>query len=261
MADGERRPRPSAPPGGRPRIRVGLARTMAEFEAVSDLQATIWDSWKVAAPAALLKAISEAGGLVLLARQGAEPVGFAFGFTGRDPDGRLYHRSHAAGVLPGFRDLGLGRSLKLAQRRAARNQGLDRMVWTFDPLQFRNAHFNLHRLGAVARSFHRNYYGTREDLLNRGRPTDRLVVEWFLGADQQRALVAVRRGAARHPARLVRVPAVPDAGVALDPARLRELRVGLAAALREGLAVVDFDRRAGAYRCAPLPSWFPPKAE
>lgn len=241
----------------RPRVVVRLARRMEDFEVVSQLQAAIWDSWNSAAPASLLKAISEAGGVVLLARGGDEPLGFAFGFTGRDPDGRLYHRSHAAGVLPAARDLGVGRSLKLAQRRAVLRRGLDRMVWTFDPLQLRNAHFNLRRLGAVARTFHRNYYGRRDDLLNRGRPTDRLVVEWFLEPDAQRDLAQVRR----QPTRLIPVPEIPEDGSAPDAAGHRRLRFELARAARDGLAVVDFDRHRRVYCCAALPSSFPPRAE
>ena len=239
------------------RITIRRARRIEDLEQVTELQAQIWGSAEVAAPSSLLKAISEAGGVVLLAREGSRPVGFAFGFLGRDRHGRLYHRSHAAGVLPELRDAGVGRSLKDAQRHWARAQGLDRMVWTFDPSQLRNAHFNLHRLGAVARRHHPDYYGRRTDDLNQGRPTDRLVVEWFLNPDQAGRLRARRRlGGLAIP--------VPPGLLENDPpplADLLRLRQRLRRALADGMAVIDYDRERRAYVAAELPPGFPPPAE
>ena len=57
------------------------------------------------------------------------------------------------------------------------------MRWTFDPLVARNAYFNLHKLGAVADRFERNFYGEMTDTLNRGERTDRVVVRWDLDRD------------------------------------------------------------------------------
>ncbi len=245
--------------GGRaePGLRVRRARRIEELEAVAELQARIWGSWEVAAPATLLKAMAEAGGLALLAWLGPRPVGFVFGFTGRDREGRPYHRSHAAGVLPEVRDKGVGRALKMAQRRHSLALGLDRMVWTFDPSQLRNAHFNLHRLGAVARSFHADYYGVRTDAINQGRPSDRLVVEWFLDRPRQVELNRVRRLAGAQ----LRVPEELAAERFPAPAAHRQLRRQLVAALGSGMALVDYDREAAAYSVGPLPSSFPPPAE
>ena len=239
------------------RITIRPARRIEELEQVSQLQGQIWGAAEVAAPSSLLKAISEAGGVVLLAMEGSLAVGFAYGFVGRDDHGHLYHRSHAAGVLPGLRDAGVGRSLKLAQRRWARAQGLDRMVWTFDPSQLRNAHFNLHRLGAVARRHHRNYYGRRSDDLNQGRPTDRLVVEWFLSPVLTGALRALRRRGG------LEIPVPPGLlGTGPPPlADLHRLRRRLRRALGDGLTIVDYDRERSAYVAAELPAGFPPPAE
>jgi predicted GNAT superfamily acetyltransferase len=60
-------------------------------------------------------------------------------------------------------------------------------VWTFDPLQSRNAYFNLHKLGARAERYLVDYYGRMEDELNRGLPTDRLEVDWWLTSEPVRA--------------------------------------------------------------------------
>src|SRR5205823_2553549 len=64
------------------------------------------------------------------------------------------------------------------QRAWAKDQGLDLVAWSFDPLQAGNANFNLNRLGATSRTYEVNYFGDRTDALNTGLDTDRLLVEW-----------------------------------------------------------------------------------
>src|SRR5216684_3537240 len=58
--------------------------------------------------------------------------------------------------------------------------GLDGMMWTFDPLQGLNAAFNLRKLGATAHRYYVDYYGEMPDEINRGMPSDRLEVDWWL---------------------------------------------------------------------------------
>lgn len=239
--------------------RVRLAKTMSELDSVCRLQAEIWGSAEVAAPATLLKVMSGAGGIVLLAEADSGPVGFAYGFTGRSPSGQVYHRSHAAGVLTSARGAGVGRALKYSQRIEALGQGLSRMVWTFDPAQTGNAHFNLNLLGATARSFRRDYYGIRSDALNRGRLSDRLVVDWFLDDSELAAVHHHQPGATRS----VPVPArLRDSSA---PGELKdaygELRGGLEAAFAEGMAAVAYDRDNGAYSFATLPPGTPGSVE
>jgi len=241
-----------------PPITIRHARALADLTAVSQLQARIWQSQDMAAPASLLRAIGDSGGIILLAARGVEPVGFCFGFTGRTAAGVDYHRSHAAGVVPSAQGLGIGRRLKRAQRRAALALGLTRMVWTFDPVQVRNAHFNLRRLGGIARGYHRDYYGPRVDAFNGGLPSDRLVVEWFLGESAPAELVALRRAAAGGAAAQIAVPVGLRQLATADPPAARRahrrLRRELRVALDRGLAVVDFDAERSAYRLAPLPA-------
>jgi len=118
------------------------------------------------------------GGLVLgafLAGGGAAALSFAF--LGRS-DGRLCLYSQLTGVVPGYQSRGLGYEIKKLQRAIARSEGIELIVWAFDPLQAGNAHFNLARLGATARRYIENMYGERTDSLNAGVPTDRLIAEW-----------------------------------------------------------------------------------
>ena len=62
-------------------------------------------------------------------------------------DGKPTQWSHMLGVADDYRNAGLGRRLKLAQRLRALDLGCDLMEWTFDPLQAINAHLNFARLG------------------------------------------------------------------------------------------------------------------
>ncbi|MGC1184852.1 MAG: GNAT family N-acetyltransferase [Candidatus Dormiibacterota bacterium] len=241
---------------------ISAARSLEAIDAVHELQAEIWGSPQVAAPNTLLRVMAEAGGVVLLARSEERPIGFVYGFTGRTSTGISYHRSHAAGVLPEFRNSGVGSALKLAQRQAVLAAGMDRIVWTFDPSQVGNAHFNLRRLGVVARVFRADYYGQRVDALSRGLPTDRLFVEWFLGPAEEAELSRLRR---RSNLVSVQVPAsLSDRqGAHVDEMRRRQtaLREELQSALDRGLEVIDFDLETRSYRLAELPSSFPSPAE
>ena len=63
-----------------------------------------------------------------------------------------------------------------------RRQGLDHITWTYDPLQSRNAHFNIAKLGAVCNTYLPNYYGELRDALNIGVPSDRFQVDWWVNS-------------------------------------------------------------------------------
>lgn len=148
--------------------------------AAEDLQDTVWAfDPRGIVPAHVLHVAAHHGGIVLGAYHGSDLVGFCVGFLGRH-EGAVCHVSHLLAVHPNWRGQGIGVALKRAQRDRAVGQGLDLMIWTFDPLQRRNAHLNLHVLGAQARRYHVNLYGPLNDSLNAGLPTDRLIAEWHL---------------------------------------------------------------------------------
>ena len=131
------------------------------------------------------------GGQVLGAFEGDKLVGYTLALAGVR-HGVPYLHSHMTGVLAAYRDRGVGRQLKLYQREEALGRGIRLIEWTFDPLETRNAHFNLNRLGAIARQYLPNLYGLTTSPLHRGMPTDRLVAEWML--DSPRVVAAVATG-------------------------------------------------------------------
>ena len=106
-------------------------------------------------------------------------VGFVFGMTGLR-DGEVVHWSDMLAVRPEARDAGLGRRLKLYQREEVLRRGVQRMHWTFDPLQSRNAHLNFCKLGIVVREYEEDLYGQTDSPLHRGIGTDRFIALWML---------------------------------------------------------------------------------
>lgn len=127
----------------------------------------------------LIRAFSHTGNYVAGAYLGSELVGVAVAFL--TADGHLH--SHITGVRSGLRGRGIGRAIKLHQRAWALERGIGTVTWTFDPLVRRNAHFNLHRLGAVVTAYLPDFYGSMEDQLNKGSSSDRLHVAWDLKTD------------------------------------------------------------------------------
>jgi predicted GNAT superfamily acetyltransferase len=93
-------------------------------------------------------------------------------------------------VVPEYQQRGVGGRLKWAQREDAVARGIELITWTYDPLQARNAHLNLRRLGAEAVEFLENFYGITTSSLHHGLPTDRLHVRWALKTERVRRLAA-----------------------------------------------------------------------
>ena len=118
---------------------------------------------------------------------GSRMIGFVYGFPGlyKTPDGqRVKFCSHELGVLPEMRGRGIGFALKRAQWQMVRNQGIDRITWTYDPLQSRNAYLNMTRLGTVCNTYIRDAYGELTDRLNAGVSTDRFQVDWWVNTNR-----------------------------------------------------------------------------
>ena len=83
-------------------------------------------------------------------------------------------------MLPEYRRWGVGWRLKMAQRDAVLAQGLERITWTFDPLESANAHLNFAKLGVISDTYLPDFYGAMPEALNAGLPSDRLLVAWLL---------------------------------------------------------------------------------
>jgi predicted GNAT superfamily acetyltransferase len=170
-------------------IVVRKCEGIEEFQRCVELQKEIWGEEDIEVePATLFVVAAETGGQVLGAFDGERLVGYTLALVGFT-NGTVFLHSHMTGVLVAYRDRGVGRALKLFQREEALGRGIRLIVWTFDPLETRNAHFNLNRLGAIARKYLPNLYGLTTSPLHLGLPTDRLWAEWRL--DSARVVAAV----------------------------------------------------------------------
>jgi predicted GNAT superfamily acetyltransferase len=161
-----------------------------QLEQCVTLQRATWgDDFRELVPPAMLMIAQKIGGVLLGACDNEKAlVGFVFGLTGII-DGRPVHWSHMMAVDERWRDRGLGRALKHLQQHRLLDQGIDRALWTYDPLAARNAHLNINRLGARILDYVPNMYG--ENPLSRADSaigSDRFVVEWDLRATQTSSL-------------------------------------------------------------------------
>jgi predicted GNAT superfamily acetyltransferase len=159
----------------RSRIVVRPLGKTAEFQECARLQQEVWGSAGVSPE--LLQVTAKNGGAVIGAFSGNHLAGFLYAFLARRR-GRLAHWSHLMAVEPGFRDRGLGLRMKTAHREIALAQGVRTIAWTYDPLQSRNAALNIHRLGAEAREYLPDCYGSFPSRIECGLPSDRFVAEW-----------------------------------------------------------------------------------
>jgi predicted GNAT superfamily acetyltransferase len=172
------------------RIQLRCSTDVEEFRACVALQKEVWgfaDNELV--PLRIFSLAPKIGGQVICAWDGATLVGFAFSIPGVR-NRQTYLHSHMLAVKADYRNSGLGRKLKLFQREDAIAHGYELIEWTFDPLEIKNAYFNLERLGAIARRYNINQYGITSSPLQGFLPTDRLVAEWWLTSKRVESLLS-----------------------------------------------------------------------
>jgi predicted GNAT superfamily acetyltransferase len=237
----------------------------AELDACVDLQRCTWGYGDLdVIPRRLFVVAQRIGGQVIGAFSSGQVAGFAMAIPGIR-DGEPYLHSHMLAVAPEYRNRGLGRRLKLAQREEALARGIRRMEWTFDPLEIKNAYLNIARLGAISHSYLENAYGLSSARLQGGRPTDRLIAEWWMDSDRARAAAAGQPFTSPQPVEeTVLLPrAVMDWKEAADgrePALALQMenRERFQRAFARGLAVTGFRRDAQGNGCFELSRWMPP---
>ena len=140
------------------------------------LQGEIWGHDFDKVPASVIRIVTSIGGLAIGAFDDAGAlVGFVFSLAGTR-NGEPMHWSHMLGVREDVRGMGVGRHLKEMQRAELARRGIARVLWTFDPLQARNAHLNFNRLGVRLVDYVENMYGITASPLHAGLATDRLIV-------------------------------------------------------------------------------------
>jgi predicted GNAT superfamily acetyltransferase len=237
-------------------IVVRECETVEEFDACVSLQREAFGLPDLElSPRRHLIVARSAGGWTLGAFDAGRLVGFVLNQVAVRGGSEVIGYSHMMAVAREYQNRGVGASLKWAQRARALDEGRRFIRWTWDPMQSRNAHFNLNRLGGVVRSYAANYYGTDYSTVTGkfgetlGLDSDRLVAGWEIDSPRVEALA---RGAAPEApgeaAASVGIP--PDWGTIVreDPARAKEeqlrVREEFEAALARGLHCAAFERDA-----------------
>src|SRR5690242_4621416 len=223
---------------------------MDELNACVALQKEVWKFDDVdLVPLRMFVVSQKIGGQLIGAFDGAELVGFAFSIPG-SRGGHAYLHSHMLAVRETWRNAGLGRRLKLAQRDDAIERGFELLEWTFDPLEIKNAHLNLSRLGAIARRYSINHYGYSSSPLQGGLPTDRLVAEWWLRSKRVVNLLEEKQPPRFQIEKRIEVPAQIYAWKASATDRPRAAAVQkrnreeLLASFSQGLTALGYERDA-----------------
>jgi predicted GNAT superfamily acetyltransferase len=175
-------------------IAIRPVEGMAEMRDIEEIQLVIWGKdEREMMPAHLCHALQHNGASLLGAFEGSKLVGFTLAVLGtvegldqridQVAAARLKMYSVIAGVLDEYRDKGVGFRLKMAQRDFALRIGVRLITWVYDPLESRNARFNIAKLGSVCSRYLRNFHGELAGI-NAGLETDRFEVEWWVTSNR-----------------------------------------------------------------------------
>jgi predicted GNAT superfamily acetyltransferase len=166
---------------------------ISEFEQCVQLQREIWGMADIdLIPARSYAIQTHIGGIVLGAFDSDRLIGFVNATPGIR-GGMTYWHSLTLAVAQDHWKTGIGSSLKLAQRDHALQHGIRLIQWTFDPLQLKNAYFNVQKLGVILRRYYVNLYGRMTSKLNEGLDSDRVIAEWWIDHPRLPLEGAVRR--------------------------------------------------------------------
>lgn len=228
-------------------IAVRTITDLSEVREAVRLQKQIWGFEDVELlPVRLFVVANKVGGQTMGAFDGEKMVGFLLAIPGVKTAGKPYLHSHMMGVLADYRNAGVGRMLKLAQREQALERGIELVEWTFDPLEIKNAYFNIEKLGAVVKRYVLNQYGTTSSHLHGGLPTDRCVPEWNLASERVKKILAGEAWKRGETVARVEVPNHIGELRQTNPAAARTVQSGVSEGFVEnfqnGLTVTGFER-------------------
>jgi predicted GNAT superfamily acetyltransferase len=231
---------------------VRECKTIEEFDACVQLQSEAFGLPDLEiSPRRHLIVSRQAGGWTLGAFVGERMVGFVHHLVAVKPDDQIYGYSHMMAVAKDFQNKGVGARLKWAQRERVLAEGRDFIKWTWDPMQTRNAHFNLNRLGVLVESYADNFYGTDYNADPTqgelpGLQSDRLFANWYLNSERVKRFASGSSATEVKASGSVAIPA-DWAGLIRDNVeRAREVqkrvRNEFQQAFAEGLVCARFER-------------------
>ncbi len=234
-------------------IEIRECAAAEEFDACIALQREVFNMPDVElSPRRHFIVTKHAGGWTLGAFFEEKLIGFVLSvpaFRGNSSRERIFY-SHMTAVKQEFQNHGTGAKLKWAQRERALSENVRFIKWTFEPVQARNAYFNLIRLGVVVRKYMPNFYGTdygtTPGVTATGFDSDRLFAEWELDSERVNQIAAGKVFGPGSPVERIVIPADWRGLLVNDPkkARAEQLRVRgeFLKAFEKGLTCRSFER-------------------
>jgi len=236
-------------------ILIRECTTIQEFDTCIDLQREAFGLPDIEiTPRRHLIVSRQAGGWTLGAFVADRMVGFVHHLAAVRSDNEIFGYSHMMAVARAYQNKGVGARLKWAQRERAIAEGRRYIKWTWDPMQARNAHFNLNRLGVVVDTYADNFYGVdynadpQQAIENRpGLQSDRLFGNWYLTSSRVQSLsLGEAANDPGEPAATIAIPADWSTVIRTDVKRARaeqeRVRSEFKSAFDEGLICAAFRR-------------------
>ena len=243
---------------------IRKCESLEDMQAAFALQKEVWNfSDADLVPVRIFVVASKIGGQVFGAFDQNELIAFALAIPAIR-NGHSYLHSQMLAVRHAYRNAGVGRRLKLAQREEALARGIELMEWTFDPLEIKNAYLNIEKLGAIARRYTVNQYGITSSPLQGGLPTDRLVAEWWMKSRRVETVLAKGHRPSFAAQLRIEVPAEVYDWKAAPATRSHALSVQqknrewFTQAFARGLSVLGYERNQRGDGCYQLGSWDEP---
>jgi len=190
-------------PSASPQITIRHCNAIADYDECVRVEHATWGE-EISVPNGIFIVAHHTGGQVFAAYDGPKMIGFTLAVVGVRKFGphsgqttthgnyTPFLHSHMTAVLDSYRNHGVGRRLKLFQREDALKRSIPLVEWTYDPLEVKNAYFNIARLGIIVRRYIPNCYGIMARPLHSGIPTDRFVPEWWLDSERVKCIVEGR---------------------------------------------------------------------
>jgi predicted GNAT superfamily acetyltransferase len=189
-------------------VAIRECSSIEDFQQCIDLERAVWKDDDLGIMPIRLYMISQACNAPTI---GAfESSGLLVGFVHTMialKDKHVVYHSHLAAVREDLRHRDIGYKMKLAQRQHALDAGVPLIIWTFDPLQSRNAHLNVNKLGAVIRRYEVNYYSEGlSTVFDSEVPSDRVFAEWWVSSPHVESALSGSRPRVEVPAESVLIP-------------------------------------------------------
>lgn len=191
-----------------PAIAIRECSSIEDFQQCIELERAVWKDDDVGIMPIRLYMISKACNAPTIGafESSGRMVGFVHTMIALMDKHVVYH-SHLAAVLEDLRHQDIGFRMKLAQRQHAMKAGVPLIIWTFDPLQSRNAHLNINKLGAIVRRYEVNYYSEGlSTVFDSEVPTDRIFAEWWVSSPHVESVLAGNRPHVEDRAASVLIP-------------------------------------------------------